>query len=210
MFHDVMGIERALPWLLTALAAGFAIGAVPVAVLVCRALGLPDPRGIGSGNPGATNVLRTGNRAAAALVLALDIAKGAGPVLLFLAWGDLAAQAAGLGALLGHCFSPWLGFRGGKGVATFLGLVLGLHWPAGLASVLTWLAAAGIARISSVGALAATAAAPLWLAAFERWEAVLAAALAAVLVWLRHGRNIARLARGEEPRIGRGSPPARR
>ncbi len=204
MFHDIMGIDRALPWLLVALAAGFAIGSVPVAVLVSRAFGLPDPRGIGSGNPGATNVLRTGNRLAAAVVLVLDMAKGALPVLLFLAWGDLAAQGAGIGALLGHCLSPWLGFRGGKGVATFLGLVAGLYWPAGLGAALIWLAVAGITRISSAAALAATASAPIWLVALGRWEAVLAVSLAVLLVWLRHWSNIRRLLRGAEPRIGRG------
>lgn len=203
MFHDVMGLERALPWLLTAFAAGYALGAVPTGLLLCRAFGLPDPRGFGSGNVGATNVLRTGNRLAALLTYLLDLLKGAVPVLVFLSWGDLAAQAAGLGALLGHCASPWLGFRGGKGVASFMGMVLALHWPAGLAMAATWLAAAGLVRISSVGGLAAAASAPLWLALFARWEAVLAALLGAALVWLRHAGNIRRLLAGTEPKIGR-------
>lgn len=202
MLHDIMGLERALPWLALALAAGYAVGSVPVGILIAKLFGLPDPRSIGSGNIGATNMLRAGNRWAALATLLLDGAKGALPVLWFLSWGDLAAQAAGLGALLGHCFPVWLGFRGGKGVATALGVVLGLHWPAGLLVCATWLAAAGATRISSAGALAATAAAPLWLALLDRWEAVLAACLAAALVWLRHLGNIRRLLAGTEPRIG--------
>ena len=202
MLHDIMGLDRALPWLIAAFAAGYLAGSIPFGLLLSRTLGLGDPRRIGSGNIGATNVLRTGSKGAAALTLLLDAAKGAAPVLAFLSWGDLAAQAAGLGAFLGHCFPVWLGFRGGKGVATFLGIVLALHWPAGLAVCATWLAAAGLSRISSVGALAAAASAPLWLVALSRWEAVLAAALLAGLVWLRHRANIARLIRREEPRIG--------
>ena len=202
MFHDVMGLERALPWLIAAFAGGYLAGSVPFGMLLSRLMGLGDLRRIGSGNIGATNVLRTGNRTAAALTLVLDALKGALPVLLFLGWGDLAAQAAGAGALVGHCFPVWLRFRGGKGVATFLGVMVGLYWPAGAAVCLTWLAGAGISRISSVGALAAAASAPLWLMAFERWEAVLVAILLAALVWLRHAGNIVRLLRGEEPRIG--------
>ena len=202
MLHDIMGLERALPWLLTALAAGYLAGSIPFGLLISRALSLGDLRRIGSGNIGATNVLRTGNKAAAALTLLLDAAKGAVPVLLFLSWGDLAAQAAGLGAFLGHCFPVWLRFQGGKGVATFLGIVLALHWPSGLAVCATWLAAAALSRRSSVGALAAAASAPLWLVAFDRWEAVLVAAVLAALVWLRHHANIARLVAGTEPKIG--------
>lgn len=204
MFHDILGLQHALPWLLAALAAGYLAGSIPVGVLVARAFRLGDLRKMGSGNIGATNVLRTGNKGAAALTLGLDFAKGAVPVYLFLGWGDLAAQAAGLGAFLGHCLPVWLWFRGGKGVATFLGIMLGLH-PASFAGVaVTWLVAAGISRISSVGALAAAASAPFWLMSFQRWEAVLFAIVLAVLIWLRHHANIARLVRGEEPRMGQG------
>ena len=202
MLHDIMGLERALPWLIAALAGGYLAGSIPFGMLVARALSLGDLRRIGSGNIGATNVLRTGSKGAAALTLLLDAAKGAIPVLVFLGWGDLAAQAAALGALLGHCFPVWLAFRGGKGVATFLGIVLALYWPAGVATCATWLAAAGLSRISSVGALAAAAAAPVWLVVFARWEAVLVTAVLAGLVWLRHAGNIRRLAAGTEPRIG--------
>jgi len=204
MLHDIMGLERALPWLAAAFGTGYLLGSIPFGLLLARLFGLGDLRRIGSGNIGATNVLRTGNRAAAALTLGLDAGKGALPVLWFLGWGDLAAQAAALGAILGHCFPVWLGFRGGKGVATFLGILLALYWPAGLGALATWAAAAGLSRISSVGALAASASAPLWLIGFGRWEAVLAALVLTGLVWLRHGANIARLIRGTEPRIGGG------
>ncbi|MEO0995616.1 MAG: glycerol-3-phosphate 1-O-acyltransferase PlsY [Pseudomonadota bacterium] len=203
MLHDIMGLDRALPWLLGAFVAGYLIGSVPFGILVSRLFGLADPRTVGSGNIGATNVLRSGHKAAAAVTLLLDALKGAVPVLLFLFWGDLAAQAAGLGALIGHCFPVWLRFRGGKGVATFLGLVAALYWPAGAAAALTWLFAAGASRISSLAALVSAASAPVWLWGLGRLEAFLAVALAAVLVWARHHANIGRLLRGEEPRIGR-------
>ena len=191
-----------LPSLLLALAAGYLIGAIPVGVVLARVFGLGDLRKIGSGNIGATNVLRTGNRRAAALTLVLDALKGAVAVLIFSP--DLAAQAAAIGAMLGHCLSFWVGFRGGKGVATFLGIMLALAPLAGLAICATWLAGAALSRISSVGALAATAAAPLWLLLFGGREAVAMAILLAAWVWLRHAQNIARLLKGTEPRIGAG------
>ncbi|MDT8345111.1 MAG: glycerol-3-phosphate acyltransferase, partial [Thermohalobaculum sp.] len=144
-----MAPDRALPWLGLALACGYLAGSVPFGVIVARLFGLGDLRKIGSGNIGATNVLRTGNRLAAALTLGLDALKGALPVVVFLGWGDLAAQAAGVGAMLGHCFPVWLRFRGGKGVATFLGVVLGLSLPAGVLICGTWLVAARLSRISS-------------------------------------------------------------
>ena len=204
MVHDIMGLERALPWLGLALACGYLAGSIPFGVIVSRVFGLGDLRKIGSGNIGATNVLRTGNRAAAALTLLLDGLKGFLPAWLFLGWGDLAAQSAAAGAFLGHCFPVWLGFRGGKGVATFLGIVLALSFPAGLLACATWLAAAFLSRISSVGALAAAAASPVWFWLLGRYEAVLTVAGLAALVWLRHHANIGRLLRGEEPRIGGG------
>lgn len=185
-----------------ALAVGYLIGATPVGVLLARIFGLGDLRQVGSGNIGATNVLRTGNRRAAALTLVLDALKGAVPVLMFSP--DLVAQAAAIGAMLGHCLSFWVGFRGGKGVATFLGIMLALAPLAGLAICATWLAGAALSRISSVGALAATAAAPLWLLLSGSNEAVAVAILLAGWVWLRHAQNIARLLKGTEPRIGAG------
>lgn len=191
--------------------AGYLLGSVPFGIVVSRALGLADPRGIGSGNIGATNVLRTGNRLAAALTLAGDGAKGAVAVLLagVLLGGD-AAQAAGLGAFLGHLYPVFLGLRGGKGVATFLGVLLAVAWPAGLAACAIWLAVAATARISSLAALVAAAAAPVLAVVLGRPEAAVLALLLAALVFLRHSANIGRLLRGDEPRIGQrgGSGPA--
>ncbi|WP_371039098.1 MULTISPECIES: glycerol-3-phosphate 1-O-acyltransferase PlsY [unclassified Rhodosalinus] len=183
---------------------GYLLGSVPFGVLLTRALGLADPRKIGSGNIGATNVLRTGNKAAAAGTLLLDGGKGAAAVLLARAVaGEDAAQIAGLAAFLGHCYPVWLGFRGGKGVATFLGLVLALAWPVGVACCLTWLATAALARISSLAALVAAASAAPWAIVLGRGEmAALAVALALVVAW-RHRTNIARMRAGMEPRIGR-------
>lgn len=186
-----------------AFAVGYLVGSIPVGVLLARAFGLGDLRKIGSGNIGATNVLRTGSKKAAALTLLLDAAKGVAPVLLF-ASHDIAAQAAAVGAVLGHCLTVWLRFRGGKGVATFLGVVLALQPVAGAAVCATWLAAAWLSKVSSVGALAAAASAPLWLWAVGRGEAVLVVAGLAGWVWLRHWANLLRLARGTEPRIGSG------
>ncbi|MEM1383453.1 MAG: glycerol-3-phosphate 1-O-acyltransferase PlsY [Pseudomonadota bacterium] len=197
-----MGFEQALPWLLTALAAGYLIGSIPMGILVSRLFGLGDLRQIGSGNIGATNVLRTGNRAAAGLTLVLDAAKAALPVLYFLGWGDLAAQAAGAGALIGHCFPIWLRFRGGKGVASCLGVLLGLAWPAGLAACATWLAVAGTIRISSVAGMLSALSGPVWLWFLDGPRAVLLAAGLGVLITLRHHENLGRLWRGTEPKIG--------
>jgi len=209
MFHQIMGFERALPWLILALGCGYLAGSIPFGMIVARLFRLGDLRNIGSGNIGATNVLRTGNRPAALATLLLDALKGAVPVWYFLSTsGDLAAQAAGLGAFLGHCFPVWLRFRGGKGVATWFGIMLAIHPLTWVALCLTWLAAAMLTRISSVGALAAAAAGPLWLIVFDRWEAVLLAIILGVLVWLRHHANIRRILRGEEPRIGKRPPQA--
>jgi glycerol-3-phosphate acyltransferase PlsY len=207
MFHDIMGIEQALPWLLVALSVGYLAGSVPFGVLVARVFNLGDLRKIGSGNIGATNVLRTGNKLAAFMTVLLDAIKGAVPVLIFLnLWGDLAGQAAGLGAFLGHCFPIWLRFRGGKGMATYLGVMLAVHPLTWVALCLTWLAAAALTRISSAGALAVATSGPVFLILFSRWEAVLMSIILGVLVWIRHHTNISRILRGEEPKIGKRSP----
>ena len=184
---------------------GYLLGSIPFGVLITRALGLGDIRGIGSGNIGATNVLRTGNKGAAAATLLLDGGKGALAVLVARALaGEPAAMVAGFAAFLGHLFPVWLGFRGGKGVATFLGILLALAWPAGLAACATWLAAAVAFRFSSLAALVAAASGPVWLLVFGRPDAVwLGVALAAFVVF-RHAANIRRLLAGTEPRIGRG------
>ena len=184
---------------------GYLMGSIPFGMVLTRLLGLGNLREIGSGNIGATNVLRTGSKGAALATLLLDGGKGAVAVLLAraLAAGD-AAQLAGLASFLGHCFPVWLGFRGGKGVATFLGIALALAWPVGLAACATWLAAALASRISSVGALGAAALAPVWAVLLGYGPMVaLFAVLAAVVIW-RHGANIARIRAGTEPKIGKG------
>jgi glycerol-3-phosphate acyltransferase PlsY len=184
---------------------GYLVGSIPFGVLITRALGLGDLRSIGSGNIGATNVLRTGNKAAAAATLVLDGGKGALAVLAARALlGEPAAMVAGFAAFLGHLYPVWLGFHGGKGVATFLGLLLALAWPAGLAACATWLATAFAFRISSLAALVAAASAPLWLAAFGRPDAAWLGLALALLVFVRHAPNIRRLRAGTEPRIGKG------
>ncbi|WP_027244637.1 glycerol-3-phosphate 1-O-acyltransferase PlsY [Leisingera daeponensis] len=182
---------------------GYGLGSVPFGLVVTKAFGLGNLRQIGSGNIGTTNVLRTGSKAAAALTLLLDGGKGAAAVLLARSLaGEDAAQAAGLMAFLGHCFPVWLGFKGGKGVATFLGLLLALAWPVGIACCLTWLAAAAASRISSMGALVSALSAPVW-AFMLGYQAVIAlSVLLAAIVFVRHSANIARLRAGTEPRIG--------
>jgi glycerol-3-phosphate acyltransferase PlsY len=201
MLPQLLDPGRAAPWLALAFLGGYLLGSVPFGVLVARLRGLGDLRKVGSGNIGATNVLRTGDRWGAALTLALDGAKGAAAVALFAAWGPVAAMAAALGAFLGHLFPVWLRFRGGKGVATFIGVLLALHWPTGLAVCAAWLAVAVATRYSSLSALVASALAPLFLAGWDRWGVVLPAAALAVMLWLAHAKNIGRLIRGEESRI---------
>jgi glycerol-3-phosphate acyltransferase PlsY len=183
---------------------GYVLGSVPFGVLMARLFGLGDLRSIGSGNIGATNVLRTGNKAAAALTLLLDAAKGAAAVGLG-AWlaGPDAAQAAGLAAFLGHLFPVFLGFSGGKGVATFLGVTLALSLPVGIAACATWAAVAGYFRYSSAAALAAAALAPLWAWAWDARTLIGVLAAMAVLIFWTHRGNIRRLLAGVEPKIGR-------
>jgi glycerol-3-phosphate acyltransferase PlsY len=196
-------IESAPATLILWAVIGYGLGSIPFGMVLARLMGLGNLREIGSGNIGATNVLRTGNKTAAALTLLLDGGKGAAAVLLARAFaGPDAAQLAGLMAFLGHCYPVWLGFRGGKGVATFLGLLLALAWPVGIAACLTWLATAVATRISSLSALVAAVAAPGWVLVLGYPGALgLAIALAAVILW-RHRSNIARLLDGTEPRIG--------
>jgi glycerol-3-phosphate acyltransferase PlsY len=189
--------------LLVAGALGYLLGALPFGLLLTRAAGLGDIRAIGSGNIGATNVLRTGRRGLAAATLVLDGAKGAAAVLLarYLGGTD-GCVLAGIAVTVGHMFPVWLGFRGGKGVATGLGVLLAAAPLAGLAAALVWLAAAAATRISSVGALAASAAAPLLAWAVTGRATALLALIVAALIWWRHAGNIARLRAGTEPRIG--------
>ncbi len=179
---------------------GFLLGSIPFGLLLTRGAGLGDVRAIGSGSIGATNVLRTGRKDLAAATLLLDGLKGAVAVLLARHWGGPPAYA-GLAAVLGHCLTPWLGFRGGKGVATALGALCGIAWPVALGSGLVWLATVAITRISSAGAIAACVAAPLLCLAFGGWSGAVTV-MAGWIVW-RHRSNIERLRAGAEPRIGR-------
>ena len=188
-------------WALT----GYLLGSIPFGLLLARGFGLGDLRQIGSGNIGATNVLRTGNKGAAALTLLLDGAKGAAAVLLARAFAaDDAVQLAALAAFLGHCYPIWLGFRGGKGVATFLGLWLAYAWPVGLAACATWAVAAAVTRISSLSALMAAALSLLWIPLLGPAQALVLGLVLTVLIFWRHRANIARLRAGTEPRIGAG------
>ncbi len=189
--------------LLAAVVIGYLLGSIPFGLLLTRAAGLGDIRQTGSGNIGATNVLRTGRKDVAAATLLLDGGKGAVAVLaLAVSAGPVPALLAGIAAVAGHCTSPWVGFKGGKGVATALGVVLAWSWPAGLVCLLVWLAAAFLSKRSSVGSLAAMAAAPVllwWLAGPE--TALAGLAVAAISIGRHHG-NIVRLIAGTEPRIG--------
>ncbi|MCR9109517.1 glycerol-3-phosphate 1-O-acyltransferase PlsY [Marivita sp. XM-24bin2] len=183
---------------------GYLLGSIPFGLVLTKTMGLGNLRDIGSGNIGATNVLRTGSKGAAAATLLLDGAKGAVAVLLARAMaGEDAAQIAALAAFIGHCFPVWLGFKGGKGVATFLGLMLALAWPVGLLACATWLATAVISRISSLSALVAASWSTLWCLVVGQGQVfVLTLILALLIIW-RHRENLARLKAGTEPRIGR-------
>jgi glycerol-3-phosphate acyltransferase PlsY len=199
---------------LLALVFGYLCGSIPFGLILTRLAGTANLRTIGSGNIGATNVLRTGRKDLAAATLLLDLGKGAAPVLIvaFIAgrrappgapWPPAPVLAAAAGAFLGHLYPVWLGFRGGKGVATFLGCLLAVAPPAGLAFIAVWLGVAAITRFSSLAALLASALAPAFLLAGGRvGSAIVFAALAAIL-WLKHSPNIARLRAGTETRIGK-------
>jgi glycerol-3-phosphate acyltransferase PlsY len=183
--------------------AAYLLGSIPFGLILTKLAGLGDIRAIGSGNIGATNVLRTGRKGLAAATLLLDGLKGTLAVWIGWRWGLHGALVAALGAFLGHCFPVWLKFKGGKGVATFLGVLLGLHWPTMVAAALVWIGTAAATRYSSLSALLASLAAPLVLLLFGRPEMAAVAALIAVLVWVRHRANLRRLLAGEEARIGR-------
>jgi glycerol-3-phosphate acyltransferase PlsY len=191
----------ALPALI--LIGSYLLGTVPFGVIVTRIFGAQDPRSIGSGNIGATNVLRTGRKGLAALTLLLDGGKGAVAVLVAEAISPGSGPMAAVAAFFGHIFPVWLGFRGGKGVATMLGITLALHWPTGLVAIGAWLAAMLISRRSSVGGMAAATVTPVASAYFFKVDLTLMfLALALVVLW-RHRANIERLIEGTEPRIGK-------
>ncbi len=182
---------------------GYLLGSIPFGLILTRAAGLGDIRRIGSGNIGATNVLRTGNKALAAATLLLDGMKGAAAVLIANWWGGHAAILwAGVGAVLGHALPVWLGFKGGKAVATSYGVLIAVAWPVGLAAGAVWLVVAALARTSSLAALASFALAPVLAAILGDMTIVKLTLVIAVLVFARHHTNIRRLIAGTEPRIG--------
>jgi glycerol-3-phosphate acyltransferase PlsY len=190
----------------SAFACGYLLGSIPFGLILAKLFGLGDLRQIGSGNIGATNVLRAGSKWLAALTLSLDAAKGTAAVLLAAHWSPDAAILAGLGAFLGHLYPVWLGFRGGKGVATYIGVLLGLYWPAAAAFCVIWLVVAVATRYSSLSALVASGASVGLLALTGPWRLAALFLLLTVLLYIRHASNIGRLARGEEARIGESKP----
>jgi glycerol-3-phosphate acyltransferase PlsY len=189
--------------LIFAALAGYLFGAIPFGIVMAKVFGLGDLRAIGSGNIGATNVLRTGNKLAAFLTLILDAGKAGIAVLLAGAlFGELAGLVAGLAAFVGHCYPVWLGFKGGKGVATFFGLIFAACWPVGLAAGATWLVVAALSRYSSLSALIASALAPVYAAALGGTLMVPFLIILALLIFWRHTENIQRLLKGVEGKIG--------
>jgi glycerol-3-phosphate acyltransferase PlsY len=203
---DPISWSFAWPYLLGALLGGYLLGSIPFGLVLTRLAGLGDLRGTGSGNIGATNVLRTGRKDLALLTLILDAGKGAAAVLIAWRWGPDIALMAAYGGVLGHLFPVWLKFHGGKGVATTLGVHLALALPMGAAACATWLVVAAVTRYSSLAALVSVAATP----AYAWWimgdlQLVQYAAVIAAIVWLRHAGNIRRLVTGQESRIGQKS-----
>lgn len=189
-------------------AIGYGLGSIPFGMVLARVMGLGNLREIGSGNIGATNVLRTGNKLAAALTLVLDGAKGAVAVLLARQFaGPDAVQIAALAAFIGHCYPVWLGFRGGKGVATFLGIWLALAWPVGLACCATWLVAAAISRMSSLASLTTAAFSTIWILILGYGSTILLGIGLTLMMYWRHRENISRIKAGTESRIGQKSDP---
>jgi glycerol-3-phosphate acyltransferase PlsY len=187
---------------LAALVLGYLLGSIPFGLVLTRVAGLGDIRAIGSGNIGTTNVLRTGRKDLAAATLLLDALKGTLAVVLASQWGFDAALAAGLAAFIGHLFPVWLGFKGGKGVATYLGLLAGFAWPVALIFALVWIGVALITRYSSLSALIASLISPLALLMLGFWREAPLFGLMTLLLWIMHRANIRRLAAGTETRIG--------
>lgn len=189
-------------WDVFALVLGYLIGSIPFGLVLTRLSGRGDLRAIGSGNIGATNVLRTGRKGLAAATLLLDMAKGLAAVLIATRLWPEAAPFAAAGAVLGHCFPVWLRFRGGKGVATLMGVALGLSWLVGLAYAMIWIAMLAITRFSSLAGMSAAVAAPVVAMAVGRADVAPVLALLALLVVFLHRANIDRLRAGTEPRVG--------
>lgn len=207
---DPISWAFAWPYYLAALAFGYLLGSIPFGLIVTRMAGLGDIRKIGSGNIGTTNVLRTGRKSLAAATLLGDGLKGTAAVLIVgQMYGQEMALIAGLGAFLGHLFPIWLKFKGGKGVATYLGILLGLSWPMFLLAAAIWIAMAFLFRYSSLSALTASLATPILLYfAFHQFQMAEMFVLLGVLLWAKHHENIGRLLRGQESRIGSKAKPA--
>ncbi len=199
---DPISWQLALPYLIAALVFGYLLGSIPFGLVITRLAGLGDVRKIGSGNIGATNVLRTGRKGLAALTLLADALKGVVAVLVAGLYGPDQAVAAGLGAFLGHLFPVWLGFKGGKGVATYLGVLVALAWQGALAFALAWLSVAIVTRYSSLAALVAAVVVPVALYLLNHVQAAELFTLMSVIVFFKHRANIARLFKGTETRIG--------
>ena len=200
---DPISWSHAAPYLIAALVGGYLLGSVPFGLVLTRLAGLGDLRAIGSGNIGATNVLRTGRKDLAAATVLLDGGKGAVAVFIAMLWGPEVTLAAGFGAFVGHLFPIWLKFKGGKGVATTLGVIIALAWPVGVACCATWLLVAAIFRYSSLAGILSLAAAP----AYSWWllgdlQMVELTAAIAILVVYKHRENIRRLLQGQESKIG--------
>ncbi len=197
-----LGITIPFTTVLAAIAFGYLLGSIPFGLLLTRAAGLGDVRKIGSGNIGATNVLRTGNKGLAAATLALDMLKGTLSVWLASRYGGEAGLFAGLGAFVGHLFPVWLGFKGGKGVATFLGVLLGLSWKLALLFALVWMAMAFVFRYSSLSALTAALVTCIGLFLQSYWLIAWVIGLMTLAIFIKHRPNIERLVAGTESRIG--------
>jgi glycerol-3-phosphate acyltransferase PlsY len=182
---------------------GYGLGSIPFGLLISLAAGLGDVRKIGSGNIGATNVLRTGKKWAAALTLLLDGGKGVAAVLIAGAlFGPSGAMVAGLAAVFGHVLPVWLKFKGGKGVATYIGVLLGIYWPVGVLVIVTWLTMALVLKYSSLSALTAAALAPAFMMAFGELTWAVFTLVLTIVIFITHHENIYRLWHGKEPRIG--------
>lgn len=199
---DPISWEYSLPYILAAFFGGYLLGSVPFGLLLTRIAGLGDIRNVGSGNIGATNVLRTGRKTLAALTLLLDAGKGIAAVLVASLYGPDIMIVAALGALLGHLFPVWLKFNGGKGVATALGLILALSWPVAVIALAIWIAVAAITRYSSLAALIASGSTPFVGWYFASPQIAEFFVVLAILIWFRHIPNIRRLISGTESRIG--------
>ncbi|WP_457586297.1 glycerol-3-phosphate 1-O-acyltransferase PlsY [Ensifer canadensis] len=199
---DLFSWQLGLPSTALSLAFGYLLGSIPFGLILTRMAGLGDVRKIGSGNIGATNVLRTGNKKLAAATLLLDALKGTAAAAIASLWGVEAGIAAGLAAFLGHLYPVWLGFKGGKGVATYIGVLLGLVPWMVLVFAAVWLAMAKISRYSSLSALVATAVIPVVLYATRHEKVALLFAVMTLITWVKHRANIQRLIAGTESRIG--------